>query len=69
MTVAGAALGILCALALTRVLTGLPYEVSATDTWTFATVTLLLVAVAMLACVVPARRATRIDPAVSLRSE
>jgi putative ABC transport system permease protein len=69
IAIAGAALGVIGALALTRVLASLLYEVSATDAWTFAMVTALLVVVATLACVVPARRATRIDPAVSLRTE
>lgn len=65
----GIAGGLLAALALTRFLTGLLYGVSAYDPVTFGAVTLLLAAVAMLTCWLPARRATRVDPMVVLRSE
>jgi putative ABC transport system permease protein len=67
--VAGTALGITGALALTRVLEGLLYETSPTDAPTFLGVTATLVGVALVACYIPARRATRIDPVVSLRAE
>jgi predicted permease len=66
---AGAAAGLASALALTRLMRGILYGVSPTDAWTFAAVTALLVGVAVAASLVPARRATRIDPLVALRSE
>ena len=69
VTAAGALVGIAGAAALTRVLEGLLYEISPTDTPTFAAVTAVLVTVALVACYIPARRATRIDPALSLRAE
>jgi putative ABC transport system permease protein len=63
----GAALGLVGALGLSRVLAGLLHGVSPTDPLTFAAVTLLLTAVAALACFLPARRAARVDPLVALR--
>ncbi len=67
--IVGLAAGLAGALALTGVLSKLLYGVSATDPITFAGVALVLVAVALLANWIPARRASRVDPAIALRSE
>jgi ABC-type antimicrobial peptide transport system permease subunit len=69
LSLLGIAAGVCVSLAATRVLTGLLYGVAPTDPVTFATVALVLVAVALIACLVPARRAMRVDPIVALRYE
>lgn len=69
LAVAGAAVGSVIAFAGARVIRGLLFEVSATDPFTFAGVAVGLLAVALLASHLPARRATRVDPIIALRGE
>jgi predicted permease len=69
MVVAGLLIGVLAALALTRVMTRYLLDVSPSDPLTYASVALVLTAVALAACWIPARRAARVDPGAALRYE
>ncbi len=66
---AGIAIGLITALTTTRLMTRFLYGVQPTDPTTFAAVSLLLIAVALLACYVPARKAIKVDPMIALRCE
>ena len=69
LTLTGAALGLAASSLLTRVLSGQLFGVSATDPLTFLAAPMILIAIALVACVVPARRAVSVDPASALRAE
>jgi putative ABC transport system permease protein len=69
LALGGVAAGVLASLALTRLMSGLLFGVSATDAPTFVLITLLLLLVALVACYLPARRASKVDPLIALRCE
>ncbi|HET9402055.1 MAG TPA: FtsX-like permease family protein [Candidatus Acidoferrales bacterium] len=69
VALAGIAIGLLGGLAMGRALSSLVYGVPVNDPYTFAGVALMLAAVALAACAIPARRASRVDPIVALRPE
>jgi len=69
LVVVGATIGLACAVGVSRSMAGLLYGVRPIDPLTFAAVSILLVAVAIFSCYIPARRATRVDPIIALRYE
>jgi ABC-type antimicrobial peptide transport system permease subunit len=69
MIAAGLALGVAGAMTLTRFLSSELWEIQSTDPATFAGVSLLLIVVALLACLIPTRRAVQVDPTIALRYE
>ncbi|MGC1289639.1 MAG: FtsX-like permease family protein, partial [Candidatus Acidiferrales bacterium] len=69
LALAGAAAGIIAGLVLMRAMQSVLYGVSAADPLSFADAAVLLLLVALLACYIPARRATRVDPMIALRYE
>ena len=69
LTLIGVAIGVLGAVGLTRLLSTLLFGVTPTDLLTFVSVSLVLILVALLACYLPARRATKVDPLTALRYE
>ena len=68
-TLSGILIGIVIGLALTRFMSSLLFGVSAADPLTYVTASVLLLVVAVAACLIPAKRAARVDPIVALRDE
>ena len=69
LAIIGTAIGLVASLALTRLMTSLLFEVTPTDWLTFVISSMVLLGVALLACYIPARRATKVDPLIALRYE
>jgi putative ABC transport system permease protein len=69
LALGGIILGVVAALPLTRLLASMLYGVTPTDITTFVTIALLLIFTALIACYLPARRATKVDPLIALKYE
>jgi ABC-type antimicrobial peptide transport system permease subunit len=69
LAIAGIAVGLISAFMLTRLMQSVLYGVSATDPLTFCLIAVLLLLVALMACLIPARRAAKVDPMIALRFE
>jgi putative ABC transport system permease protein len=69
LAITGTGLGLAAAFLLSRLISSLLFNVSAADPLTYILISLLLISVALLACLIPARRATRVDPMIALRYE